>query len=200
MEILIGRSESVEISFFDNEYEYTSLAEIDENHARIQQIEIRTHKPYSRVTLGKERLTRFFFRDKNTVYVSDDEGAEFLFFKVCEVLTRRQRVLPLFFKWWIFALSVALNLCTAYVPWRSSLTVHFGRYALIVIEWFTAIYQLVFLYLMFQGMSLVRLESPHPQGPFWARNGDKIKLLIIGTIIGIIGTVVTRYLGHLVVK
>jgi hypothetical protein len=46
----------------------------------------------------------------------------------------------------------------------------------------------------------VTLDAKSTVSSFWTRNADKIKMLIIGAAIGIVGTVVAQYLVHLIVK
>lgn len=97
MNILSQHSESAEVTFFDDEYEYQSLAEIDESkNVKIQRIDITTRNPYSNLTVGKERLG-FSFRDTNRIYVGKTDDGEALFLRIREFLKKQQRISSYFF-------------------------------------------------------------------------------------------------------
>jgi hypothetical protein len=194
LEILGQNSESVETVFFDDEYEYKSLAEIDEtSNVRIRRIEIKTREPYSSLSLGKQRYGTFLLRDDNSLFTEAGPEGEALFLKVRETLIRRQRLLSYFFRWWIFVVSSALNMSTLYTPWYSFLKAHFGNHVNGFITWSTGLYQLAFIYFMFRGMSDIKLAS-RSQGSFLTRNRDDLWKLGLAALAGAILTEIVHAL------
>jgi hypothetical protein len=194
LEILSQNSESVETVFFDDEYEYRSLAEIDESlSVKIQRVEIKTHEPYSSVSLGKQRYGKFLLRDNNSLFAEAGVKGEALFLKVRETLITRQRLLSYFFRWWIYVAAFALNMSTLYTPWYSLLKAHFGSQVNGLISWSTGLYELAFMYFLFRGMSDIKLES-RPQGSFLTRNRDDLWKLGLAAFAGAVLTEIVHAL------
>jgi hypothetical protein len=194
LEILSQNSEAVDTVFFDDEYEYKSLAEIEQSsNVKIRRIEIKTHEPYATVTLGKQPYGKFLLRDNNSLYAEAGTKGEALFLKVRETLIRRQRVLSYFFRWWIYVGSFAINMSTLYKPWYSFLKAHFGTHIDGFITLSTGLYQLAFMYFMFRGMSDIKLES-RSQGSFLTRNRDDLWKLGLAALAGAILTEVVHAL------
>jgi hypothetical protein len=197
-EILTLNSAAVEVSFFDDEYEYKSLAELDENPGvTIRQIQMNSKEPYSRLTLGKERNSGFLLQDSNRLFAEEGEKGHVLFLRIREALARRQRLLSRFIRWWIFVISATINVSTGYPPWHSFLNTHFGSRATSVIDWTTDLYQFTFIYFVWRGMSIIRLEQ-HPKGSFWARNREEFaKHAITVAISLVVGGIIGYLIGYL---
>jgi len=192
LEVLNRNSESVEITFSDREYKYSTLAEI-EPVVNIELIEIITRRPFSTLTLGKQRFGKVLLRDDNTLSTDATDKGESLFLKVRETLLKRERLLSRSFRWWIFVSSVVLNLSMLYEPWRSFLNSHLGRHAHGIVDFATSSYQLLFMYFYWRGMSVIKL-TPQASVSFLKRNRDDLWKLAIAAIAGAVVTEVVHLL------
>lgn len=194
LEILNHISEHVEVVFFDDEYEYSSLAEVDAAPgARIARINITTRQPFSYLELGKQWTNKFLRWDNNRLFVREGGNAELLFFKTREALLKRERVLSRFFSWWIFLASIALNLCIAYAPVRLSLIAHLGNRSPVAAICIITAYQFVYLYFRWRGMTQITLGPPQRES-FWHRNRDDLRKLAIGAVVGALMAEIVRLL------
>jgi hypothetical protein len=182
----------------DPGHKYDSLEEAAGHiGSRAERLFISGWGPYIDIAVGFRRLSWFYTDETNHVYAetATDTG-DALFLRVRDLLTKRQRVLSLFFNMWSFWLVLLLYWPISYLESHSSLPSvekHFIDISLPLIQ---LGYLLCYGILQRRGFTQIILESKINKTSFWSRNSDDIIKLVIGGIIGALLALLGAYITY----
>lgn len=187
------------VTISDKEHSYESLDDMKAHVAKIRELDLQGENPGVHLLINHPEevrgnpQTRIVISELRTEEISDEADA--LFREIKDFLAEHElpRVRMLFLAPAI-AFACGLVLLATH-PYKQSLSWTVGVVACITLF-------VPCLLAMPQSMwgNKLSLETKLTSRSFWAANKDRILLLIIGTILGVGGTLVGQFLSHLITR
>jgi hypothetical protein len=188
--------ETVTISDADSEYE--SLDELKQHvGSRVRNIEIAGTKPNVTLTIMGSSMLRHL-SEGLVLTPEETDKADLLFSRAKEFLLRRKRLLARLAT--IPAIVVVCLAITfvAFLIYRHDPTTQGGT--IISVLLLMAPVAFISGATRSGAFRYVTLDSKTTASSFWKRNGDRIWMLLIGSGIGIFGTLLAQWLAHSLFK
>jgi hypothetical protein len=185
--------ESITIS--DADFVYESLDDLRTHVGqRVRNIDIAGTKPTVVLRLVSSGSELHHRSEGELLTQEETDRADLLFTRVKEFLLKRRTFLAR-----LFTVPVIVIICAGMVITTFILSQRYLQYrdAIMVVGMFGA-FAFVFLggFLNSGGFRYVTLDSKANASSFWARNRDDMIKLVIGTVIGIVSTLIVQYLSH----
>jgi len=179
---------TVELS--DEKHVYDSLDEMDNRLGKtFSRLVITGSSPYMSLALGTKKLTWWVRQDDDHLYAEEGEKAAAPFLRVQDMVLQHESVLRFFFNYAFFVCIFALDWA---LPWVRHSYFHLSA-ATNEIAWRAQMilfggYFLAWTYFINRGISRLSLTPRSKRQSFWERNGDNLAMILLGAVIGIIGT------------
>lgn len=188
--IEMAQARSLNIKISDDDYVYESIDEIEEHRgSRVYKLNIEVSKNNATI----KTLDIYIEKDGVTLRTYREDQLVPLWHEVKELFSKRMpwyaRLMAPFS--WAWAAIVWLWVGPRYdeissLP-QSMLLVWFGAFTFFVLAGLLSAYYRV-------SNRGIYLQKQHEVKGFWERNGDKILMLVMGSVLGVIGTIITNIL------
>jgi hypothetical protein len=177
------------VQLFDEEFEYSSLAELEERQGKgalIPYIKIHGFRPNVSLTLGATKISWVMRQQSNHVYGESEDQAELLATRLSSYLSQRKRFLPILFNWYSFLLAVCLQTAVLIANRRKDpnfLRNHSWAMFLEACYYLLLAYTFAFPLVTWGGMSRISLAPKHSDKSFFAEHGyDLFKGILLVTL------------------
>jgi hypothetical protein len=184
----------------DEHFIYETFDEFKNNaRGRIKTLEVEGINPPIKVSFDRGGSWITHLASKATVTQEDLDKADLLYLRAHDFLkghrTGRAKALHGFVIC-VLVLGIAggaflVSNTQRFTPYSSSI-IFFGLVS--------AVGMLILCMTLKHSSGYMTTDARSSVSSFWTRNADKIKMLVVGTIIGVMGTVASQYLVHLIVK